>query len=100
MAAMTTIFERLSKGRPAPVDEKTKQPDHAQKLLDWLQTWNQPTIGAAEILMYGPRPTRNQKNANNATEILVRHGWLIPKKRIKATGVNGESSANPSFIPQ
>ena len=71
------LFERLARGRPAPAEEKVKI-DPAQKLLDWLQTWNKPTICAREILMYGPRSTRNRKDANDATEILVRHGWLAP----------------------
>src|SRR5262249_10291924 len=64
-------------------DPKTevKQPqknDHAQQLLDWLQKWPKPTIRAADILIYGPTPTRKRKNANDATETLVRHGWLAP----------------------
>src|SRR5215472_3449814 len=76
---VTTIFERLDQGRPAPVKEKVKV-SPTQRLLDWLQTWNKPTIRAAEILTYGPRSTRNRKDADDATEVLVKHGWLIPNK--------------------
>jgi hypothetical protein len=72
------LFERLAKNRPAPVEEKNKQPDPAQKLLDWLQTWNKPTICAREILMYGPRSTRKQKDADDATRVLQKYGWLVP----------------------
>jgi hypothetical protein len=77
---METLFERLSRGRPQPVEEKTKQPDNAQRLLDWLQRWDKPTICAAQILMFGPRSTRKRKDADDATQILERHGWLVPQK--------------------
>jgi len=76
---MTNLFERLAQSRPAPTEEKIKV-DPAQKLLDWLQSWPKPTIRAAEILMYGPRCTRKQKDADNATEVLVKRGWLTPLK--------------------
>jgi len=73
-----TVFERLR--RPAaPAEEKAKV-DPAQKLLDWLQTWNKPTICAREILMYGPRSTRKQKDADDATRVLQKYGWLVPLK--------------------
>ena len=73
---MQTVFERLR--RPAaPAEEKAKV-DPAQKLLDWLQTWNKPTICAREILMYGPRSTRKQKDADEATRVLQKYGWLVP----------------------
>jgi len=74
---MPTIFDRLNRGRPAPAKEKVKI-DPAQKLLDWLQTWNKPTICAREILMYGPRSTRKQKDADDATRVLQKYGWLVP----------------------
>jgi hypothetical protein len=64
---------------PTPA-QKTQKPAPAQKLLDWLQRWNKPTICAREILIYGPRSTRKRKDANDATEILVKHGWLVPTK--------------------
>jgi hypothetical protein len=63
-----------------PPTKRPQEPSPAQKLLDWLQRWNKPTIRAADILIYGPRSTRNQKDADNATEVLVRHGWLTPVK--------------------
>jgi len=59
-----------------------RQPDKdpAQRLLDWLQRWPKPTIRLADIQIYGPRIVRNQKSAANATEILIKHGWLTPIK--------------------
>jgi hypothetical protein len=63
-----------------PTLAKTQKPSPAQKLLDWLQRWNKPTIRAADILIYGPHSTRKRKDADDATEVLVRHGWLTPLK--------------------
>jgi hypothetical protein len=59
---------------PPPKPKPDKDP--AQKLLDWLQRWNKPTICTREILIYGPSCTRNRKSVLDATEILVRNGWL------------------------
>ena len=64
---------------PAPKPAPTKK-EPAQELLNWLLKWRKPTIRAAEILMYGPRSTRKRKDADNATAILVQHGWLVPNK--------------------
>jgi hypothetical protein len=76
------LFERLDQGRPAPEPKPVSKPDKdpAQRLLDFLQRWPKPTIRSVDILMYGPRSTRKQKDANNATAILTKYGWLIPQK--------------------
>ena len=76
---MSDLFDRLDAKRP-PAEEKTAQPDPAQKLLDWLQTWNKPTICTRDICIWGPSATRKRKSAIDAAEVLVRHGWLIPIK--------------------
>ena len=73
------LFERLDQGRPAPV-EKPQEISPAQALLNWLQKWPKPTICTKEILQFGPRIVRNRKNMIDATETLVRHGWLVPQK--------------------
>jgi len=79
MAAMT-IFERLDRGRP-PVETAIKpSKEPAQLLLDWLQTWDRPTIGAREIRTYGPRSSRSRESATSSIETLVKRGWLIPLK--------------------
>jgi hypothetical protein len=75
------IFERLDKGRP-PIEEGAKRPQkiqHAQRLLDWLQHWTEPTIRARDIRIYGPRP-RDRESAIDSAKILVEHGWLVPNK--------------------
>jgi len=73
------LFERLDQGRPAPV-EKPQEISPAQALLNWLQKWPKPTICTKEILQFGPRIVRKQKDADNATKILEQYGWLIPQK--------------------
>jgi len=76
------IFERLCRGRPPTeevISERTRELQHAQKLLDWLQRWPKPTVWTKDILIYGPRP-RDRKNTIDSTTILVEQGWLIPNK--------------------
>ena len=101
MMAVATLFERLDRGRSTPVEEKTKPPqkEPAQKLLDWLQRWPKPTIRAVEILMYGPSSTRKRKAANDATEILVKHGWLIPQKTNQSNWRRWEIVRKPIVHP-
>ena len=69
------IFKRLSAGRPPPV-EKAQDRSAAQKLLDWLQRWDKPTVCVRDIRIYGPGSLRNQKSVTDAAEVLVKNGWL------------------------
>src|SRR5215469_5878525 len=62
-----------------PIRE-TQEVSPEQKLLDWLQRWNKDTICAKNILQFDPNSIRKQKAADNATAILIKHGWLIPTK--------------------
>lgn len=97
---MTTIFERLSRGRPAPVGEEKVKVDPAQKLLDWLQRhWDKPTISRRDIYMYGPACTRKREDALNAAEVLVRHGWLAPHKTHRHDWRVWEISRRPVIRP-
>src|SRR5262249_23311036 len=77
---VTTIFERLDRGRPTPVEKKTKQPEAAaQLLLDWLtQRWRKNIISRRDISNHGPRPIRERQAAIDAAETLERHGWPTP----------------------
>jgi hypothetical protein len=73
---MATLFERL--GRPTPT-KKAQEPSPAQKLLDWLQRdLARPSISTRQICVYGPNAVRNRNRANDAVEILVKEGWLVP----------------------
>jgi|307.fasta_scaffold55573_3 hypothetical protein len=79
------LFERLDQGRPTPSplllpSSAARKPSPAQLLLNWIQRWPKPVVSWRDIHNYGPGPTRDQKNAINATEILVRNGWLRPMK--------------------
>jgi hypothetical protein len=80
---MANLFERLSKGRPQPVDIQPKansELSQAQKLLDWLQhVWTKPTVSARDIYRHGPYVIRKQGSAAvKPAEVLVRRGWLVP----------------------
>jgi hypothetical protein len=94
------LFERLSKERPASTKTKIHKDDAAQRLLNWLQTWPQPTIRLADIQIYGPRVVRNQKSAADATETLVRHGWLIPQKTKQSNWRQWEIVRKPTIHPK
>jgi hypothetical protein len=62
-----------------PKEQPRKEPDPAQKLLDWLQRWPKPTITSKDIYQYAPRSIRfDRENAIKTAEILVKHGWLTP----------------------
>jgi hypothetical protein len=61
-----------------PSIEKKQEPSPAQKLLDWLQHWAEPTITARDIRVYGPRAVRSREGSITAAETLAGHGWLIP----------------------
>jgi hypothetical protein len=80
MANGTSFFTRYI---DAPEKERPISPkiQHAQKLLDFLQRWDKPTITWRDISQYGPRPLRNPKSAIDSAEILVRNGWLTPAKK-------------------
>src|SRR5262249_18998194 len=61
-----------------PPKPKPPKKDPAQKLLDWLQRWNKPTISIRDIRIYGPRSIKKPEIAISSVEILVAHGWLTP----------------------
>ena len=72
---MVSLFERLDQGRPPPI-EKAREHSSAQKLLDWLQRWDKPTVRVRDIRIYGPGSLR--KNVTAPAEVLVKNGWLTP----------------------
>ena len=71
------IFSRLSSGRPLSI-EKAQDRSAAQKLLDWLQRWDRPTVCRRDVRIYGPSSVRDRKSMLSAAETLVRYGWLVP----------------------
>jgi hypothetical protein len=77
---MATLFERLAKGRPQPIEEPKQQSQkiqHAQKVLEWLQHWDGSTVCINDFRVYGPRP-RDRKHAIESATILAEQGWLAP----------------------
>jgi hypothetical protein len=79
MAALT-IFERLSKGRPVPVDQKTEQQpqQQAEILLHWMLRWPKPVLTLTDIRNFSPRTTRPKEVAIRSARILAAHGHLVP----------------------
>jgi hypothetical protein len=79
MAAMT-IFERLSKGRPVPVDQKTEQQpqEQARVLLNWLLRWPKPVLTLNDLRNFSPRSIRDKETAIRSAQILAAHGHLTP----------------------
>jgi hypothetical protein len=73
---MSDLFDRLDARRPIPVDEKTKQPDPTQKLLNFLLRWSKPIISERQIRLY-VRPFQNRERVIKSTEILEQQGWLV-----------------------
>ena len=76
---MASLFERLDKGRPAPVEAATEQlrggSPPIEKLLDWLVNyWTKPTVTAREIYTYGPNPVRDKKTTLSLAQVLVEPG--------------------------
>jgi hypothetical protein len=85
---MVTLFQRLEKRRPpaSPTQPQNKFAANQltlelQKLHDWLQRQDQPTILLRDIRYRGPRfMRRGDEKALYLLETLTRHGWLIPLK--------------------
>src|SRR5262245_19420672 len=79
---MVNLFKRLDRNRPPPAEKKIeqprKEPEPAQKLLDWLQRWSKPTITAREIYVSRHRFVRDKKTTLNLAEVLVEQRRLIP----------------------
>jgi hypothetical protein len=96
---VATIFERLGRERPAPAEDKTKQPEAAaQLLLNWLtQRWRKNTISRRDISNHGPRPIRDRSKAIEAAETLERAGWLTPAQHTDMIDGYGKSFANRWF---
>jgi hypothetical protein len=80
---MTTIFARLNRSRPAPVEAKIEQSHYAQRVLDFVLRWPRPSIAATDLMTYGPRPRQNAEETLRIASILEKHGWLtrIPTPR-------------------
>jgi hypothetical protein len=74
---MTTLFERLSKGRPQPAEERQRK-DDPQLLLDFLQKWPRPVISSRDVRIWGPKSIRDRESAIRSAQILAAHGFLIP----------------------
>jgi len=74
-----TLFERLlAKNRPAPVEEKIRQPDYTQRMLDFVLRWPRESIATTDLMTYGPYPRKNAEETLRVASTLEKHGWLKP----------------------
>jgi|SRR5215472_11045603 len=73
-----TIFDRLTKNRPTPVEGNNQPKDPAQQLLTWLQKSGRQKITTRDVRLYAPHPLRSRESATDSINVLVRHGWLVP----------------------
>jgi|SRR6516225_8584905 len=99
MVAMT-IFERLSKNRPAPINE-AQRPDYAQRMLDFILRWPRPSIATTDLMTYGPNPRQNAEETLKLATLLERQGWLtkkdMPKKNMKHWTINRKPFVHPKL---
>jgi hypothetical protein len=106
MTAVANLFERLS--RPAPTESRTRPEANtasseqaqkiqcAQKLLDWLLHRDRPTVCIKEILIFGPRCLRRERErAIDSAAILVQEGWLVRTKKHRRDGHKWEIVRKP-----
>lgn len=49
----------------------------AQRLLEWLRTWDEPYISLVDIYQRGPNAIRDARAAREAVAILEEHLWLV-----------------------
>jgi hypothetical protein len=49
------------------------------QLLYWLtNNWKKSTVSIRDLCVFGPRVTRNRKNATDLAETLAKRGFLLP----------------------
>jgi hypothetical protein len=94
---MPNLFERLSKNRPAPVEE-AKQPDYAQKMLNFVLRWPRPSISTADMMTYGPKPRQNAEEVLKLATILEKQGWLTPKSDQHHWDITRRPIVHPKLI--
>jgi hypothetical protein len=81
-AMASNLFDRLDKKRP-PRRSETDNSGLArdlQKLHDWIQHTKRSTIRMRDLCYLGPSSLRKREKVISLTDILVRHGWLVPMK--------------------
>jgi hypothetical protein len=56
-----------------------QQPDHAQKMLDFILRWPRESIATTDLMTYGPKPRQNAEETFKLATLLERQGWLTKK---------------------
>jgi len=84
--------EKFSFADEPPPKTEPQQPDHAQRMLDFLLRWPRPSISTSDLMIYGPRPKKNAEEVLRLATILEKHGWLTkkdtPKKNMRHWNIN------------
>jgi len=93
-----SFFARYIEDLKPPV-EKAKGSSPAQKLLDFIQRWNKPTIRVRDIRIYGPGSIRDQEKATAAARVLVKNGWLRPVETRQHNGQKWQVVRRPIAHP-
>ena len=88
-----TIFEKIERAPPTKQENSS-----AQKLLDWLQHWDEPTVRARDLQIYGPRP-RDRESVIRSAEMLVKYGWLVPMKTHRYDALKWQVIRRPIVRP-
>jgi hypothetical protein len=77
---MATLFDLLSRGRPAPVEKPKHNDDHtkAELLLGWVNRWPKSVLTLSDVRNFSPRAVRDKETALRSAKILTAHGHLTP----------------------
>jgi Protein of unknown function (DUF3987) len=60
-------------------DDSAEHLKAGRLLLKWLQTtWKEPAISFPDICHVGPNALRYKPKAQQAVEVLLEYGWLLP----------------------
>lgn len=64
--------------RLANVATVSAEIDRAEALRKWLlESWEDPSVMARDVVQYGPGPLRETPKARAALATLEKHGWLV-----------------------
>ena len=97
------LFSQLAKGRPTPV-KANNQPDHAQRMLDFILRWPHPSISTTDLMTYGPKLSRNAEEVFKLATTLEKQGWLTkkdtPKKNMRHWTIQRRPFVHPKLATE
>jgi|SRR5215472_3038703 len=96
---MSNLFDRLDARRP-PVEQKLQQPNHAQRMLDFILRWPRSSISVSDLMTYGPRPKQNAEGVRKLATILEKQGWLTKRDTPKKNMLHWNITRRPIIHPE